>query len=111
MAQKVSIQLVSDLTGEVIADGKGETVNFSLDGTTYEIDLTNKEADKFRGYFQDYIAQGRKVGSARGRRGGAARAGSSDAKQIRAWAAENGIEGPERGRIPADERAKYGAAH
>lgn len=62
MAQKVLIQLVSDMTGEAIADGKGETVTFALDGTSYELDLTSKEADKFRGLFQDYIAVARKVG-------------------------------------------------
>jgi hypothetical protein len=37
-------------------------------------------------------------------------AGDGSAKLIRAWAIENGINVPDRGRIPADIRAKYDAA-
>ena len=109
MAQKVLVQLVSDLTGEAIADGKGETVTFALDGTTYEIDLTNKEADKFRGVFQDYIAVGRKVG----RKGASAKRSTSGpaAAEIRAWAQGQGMEVPERGRIPQSVREAYEAAN
>lgn len=110
MAQKVSIQLVSDLTGEEIAEGKGETVTYSLDGTTYEIDLTSKEADKFRGVFQDYIAVARKVGRKTGTAGKRSQV-TSDAKDVRAWANQNGMQVPERGRIPAEIREKYDAAH
>lgn len=110
MAQKVLVQLVSDLTGEEIADGKGETVTFALDGTTYEIDLTNKEADKFRGLFQDHIAVARKVGRKTGTAGKRTQAGPP-AAEVREWAKQNGHEVPDRGRIPAEVREAYDAAH
>lgn len=110
MAQRVTVQLVSDLSGEAIEDGKGETVTFSLDSTSYELDLTNKEADKFRGLFQDHIAVARRVGRKTGTAGKRSQVGSN-AKDVRAWAQSQGIEVPERGRIPAEVREKYDAAH
>lgn len=110
MAQRVKIELVSDLSGEEIAEGKGETVSFALDGTTHEIDLTSKEADNFRGLFQDYIAVARKIGRKTGTAGKRSQV-TSDAKDVRAWAQSQGLEVPDRGRIPADIREKYEAAH
>lgn len=68
MAQKVITQLVDDLDGKVLADGEGETVRFMLDGDNYEIDLSKKNADKFRGLFQDYIAAGVKAKPVRRKR-------------------------------------------
>ena len=112
MAQTTQIVLTDDLTGETIADGKGDTISFSLDGTSYEIDLTDKNADKFRGEFQDYIAAGRKVSGGRGRTSNASRAGTvSDAKVIRQWAQSQGLDVPSRGRVPAEVRQQYDAAH
>jgi hypothetical protein len=111
MAQKVSVTLVSDLSGDEIKDGKGETVTYSLDGVTYEVDLTSKEADKFRGLFQDHIAVSRKVGGRRGRKSSGSTGSGSDAKAIRAWAKDQGIDVPERGRIPAELREQYDASH
>lgn len=117
MAQKVLVQLVSDLTGEEIADGKGETVTFALDGTNYEIDLTNKEADKFRGVFQDYIAAGRKLGKSGGRKAtGGTRAGSGSGRSkeeltdAREWLKQNGYDIPARGRIKQEYLDAYDAA-
>ena len=43
MAKKVTVTLVDDFDGEGSAD---ETVEFSLDGVSYEIDLSSKNADK-----------------------------------------------------------------
>lgn len=107
MAQKVSIQLVSDLSGGE-AD---ETVTFALDNTTYELDLTNKEADKFRGLFQDYIAVARKVSGGRGRKSSTGSKSDYDAKAVRQWATDNGLDVPARGRIPGEIVEQYKAAH
>ena len=109
MAQKVLIQLTDDLDDKPIADGKGGTVTFAVDGTTYEIDLSNKNADTFRGVFQDYIAAGRKVSGSRGRRSATTK--ESDAKAIREWAKANGVDVTPRGRVPASVREQYEAAH
>lgn len=37
MVQRVVVRLTDDLGGAEISAGRGETVTFSLDGTTYEI--------------------------------------------------------------------------
>lgn len=55
MAQKVTTQLIDDLTGETIEDG-GKNVEFSFDGNHYEIDLSDDNAEKLREAFSGYIA-------------------------------------------------------
>lgn len=107
MAQKVITQLVDDIDGQVLADGEGETVTFALDGTTYEIDLSKKNADKMRGVLQDYIAAGRKTGGKRSR----AKQTGPAAADIREWAKQNGHDVPDRGRIPQEVRDAYDAAN
>lgn len=63
MAQKVSIILTDDLTGEE-AD---LTAKFSLDGTDYEIDLTNDNALKLRDVLAPFIGAARTTQRRRGR--------------------------------------------
>jgi len=98
MAQKIITQLVDDIDGKELHDGEGETITFALDGTTYEIDLSLKNADTFRGLFQDYIANGRRVGRKAG--SGSKRSGSSNTREIREWAQQQGLDVPARGRLP-----------
>ena len=45
MAKKVTVTLVDDFDGEGPAD---ETVEFSIDGVSYEIDLSARNAQKLR---------------------------------------------------------------
>jgi len=59
MAQKVIVSLVDDLDGKK-AD---ETVDFTLDGTSYQIDLSSKNATKLRGAFTSYIEAARRPSS------------------------------------------------
>jgi hypothetical protein len=108
MAQKVNIVLVDDIDGSEAT----ETVSFALDGTTYEIDLNDKNAAALRDALAGYIGHGRKVGAAprRGRKATASSGGTS-AKEIRDWARANGHEVPDRGRVSADVRQAYEAAH
>ncbi len=105
MAQKVQIVLVDDIDGGV-AD---ETVVFAVDGATYEIDLSKKNAAKLRDAFAPWVGSARRASGSRARRRRGGR--TSDAAAIRAWATSNGIEVSERGRVSADVRAKYEAAH
>ena len=111
MAQKVQVLLVDDTDGAT-AD---ETVTFSLDGVSYEIDLTTDHARELRDALAHWVGNARKV-SARsagrpGRGAGRRTSGSSDATAIREWARENGHEVSERGRISASVKAAYEAAH
>ncbi len=109
MAQKVITQLVDDVDGSVLADGAGETVRFSLDGTSYEIDLSKKNAEKLRGTLQTYIDAGRKVGRRTGSAGKRSQSGPT-AKELRDWARSNGFKVPDRGRIPSTVREAFEAA-
>lgn len=108
MAQKVITQLVDDIDGKELKEGEGETVTFALDGAQYELDLSKKNADTFRGLFQDYIAAGRKVTGGRGKAARKTQSGPS-AAEIRDWARSNGHEVPDRGRIPESVREAFDA--
>lgn len=107
MAQKVLVQLVDDLDGTT--SESVSTVQFGLDGVTYEIDLTESNADRLRGLFADYVNSGRRTGGRIKRGSGTSRNGSAnnDASQIREWAQANGIELAARGRIPAHVAESY----
>ncbi|MFD0692288.1 histone-like nucleoid-structuring protein Lsr2 [Actinomadura fibrosa] len=109
MAQKVEVLLVDDIDGGE-AD---ETISFSLDGTTYEIDLSKKNATKLRKGLEPFVASARRARKATGRAGRGNRTTSSRERsaEIREWAKSNGIQVNERGRIPANVIEKYEASH
>lgn len=109
MAQKTHIVLEDDLDGSAAT----ETVTFGLDGTSYEIDLNDKNAAKLRNALAPYVGHGRRVASAprRGRGRKATSAGGPSAREIRDWARSNGYDVPDRGRVSADIRAAYEAAN
>lgn len=108
MASRVVTQLISDLSGTEIQDGAGESIAFAYRGQSFQIDLTSKEAAAFDQVMATYVEHATKVASSRS--GRKPPRGQSDAPAIRAWAKENGIDVPGRGRIPADVRARYEAA-
>ena len=95
MAQKVQVLLVDDLDGGE-AD---ETVSFSLDGVTYEIDLSDTNAKKLRDSLRSYADHARKAGTTRRRRSPGASSRERSA-EIRTWAKSHGKNVNERGRIP-----------
>jgi len=103
MAKKVTVTLIDDFDGEAAAD---ETVEFGLDGVTYEIDLSTKNAAKLRNDLKQWVGAGRRVGGRRRGRSSSARSrGAIDREQsaaIREWARRNGHNVSSRGRIPAD---------
>jgi hypothetical protein len=108
MAQKVLVQLIDDLDGTSSDDVT--TVQFGLDGVTYEIDLTESNADRLRDVLAEYVASARRTGGRvrRGTRPGATGGtANNDAGQIREWAAANGIELAARGRIPSHVSESY----
>jgi hypothetical protein len=111
MAQKVNIVLVDDLDGSDAT----QTVSFGLDGASYEIDLNDKNAATLREALAGYVGVGRKVsggGARRGRRNAAsATALGPSSKQIRDWARSNGYDVSDRGRVSAEVRQAFDAAH
>lgn len=112
MAQEVITKLVDDLDGSEAT----ETVLFGLDGESYEIDLSAKNAaalrkalDRYRGAARISSAGRSSSGSRRGR-GRSRGRGDADSRVVRAWAVENGIPVSTRGRISADVVEQYKAA-
>jgi hypothetical protein len=112
MAKKVTVTLIDDFDGEAPAD---ETVEFGLDGVTYEIDLSSKNAAKLRNDLKQWVEAGRRVGGRRRGRASAGRGrGAIDREQsaaIREWARRNGRNVSSRGRIPADIIEAFHAAN
>ena len=111
MAQKVHVVLVDDLDGSEAAD----TVTFGLDGTSYEIDLSAKNADKLRESLAGYIGHARKAAGGGGRRAkkaaGKVTMEGPSAREIRDWARSSGLDVPDRGRVSSEVRAAFDAAH
>lgn len=108
MAQKVTVSITSDLSGEAGA----ETVAFAWKGSAYEIDLTAKEVEKIEKALQAVIDASRKIGKT----GSAKPSGSRSARRsqsdydpaaVRAWATANGVTVSPRGRISAEVVEKY----
>ena len=64
MAKKVTVSLIDDFDGKQ-ADG---TVQFGLDGVSYEIDLSEKNAKKMREGLRPWVDAGQRIGGSRRRR-------------------------------------------
>lgn len=118
VAQKVSVVLVDDLDGSE-AD---ETVSFTLDGSSYEIDLNWSNAAALRDALAPWVGAARRAGRASSapasrrssRSGSRPAAAGSDRERVQAirqWARTNGHNVSERGRLSADVLAAYEAAH
>jgi hypothetical protein len=110
MAQRVEVLLTDDLDGSTIAAGKGETVQFSLDGTMYEIDLTTKNAAGLRKVLQPYIGAGRRHRNDRAASAKRTKVGP-DPKTVKQWARANGYEVKDRGRVSNEIMAAFEAAN
>jgi hypothetical protein len=114
MAQKV--MLIDDLDGSEGA----ETIKYSVDGQEYEIDLSEKNAERFRSVLKEFIDASREVEQApvltfaparSSRRQSSGSSGRDDIAQIRAWAEAQGMEVNARGRIKKEIIEAYDAAH
>jgi len=96
MAQQVITTLVDDIDGTDAA----ETISFGLDGKSYEMDLSKKNAKAFRKALGQWTARARTSGRPERSRKRLAAVGDSRNAEIRAWAHRNGHDVPARGRIP-----------
>ena len=102
-------------TDDIDGSPNAETVTFSFDGRSFEIDLSKKSRSALEKALKPYIDAARPVGgrNARGAgsgRGRGRRSSSVDLAAVRAWAAENGIAVSDRGRISASVLEQYQAA-
>ncbi|SFS57093.1 histone-like nucleoid-structuring protein Lsr2 [Saccharopolyspora flava] len=119
MAQKVTVTLVDDLDGGQ-AD---ETVEFGLDGVSYQIDLSADNAGDLREALANYVSNARRAGgrkkpgprpgsASRSTAGGGSTSADREQNQaIREWARKRGLKVSDRGRIPADIVEQYHQAN
>ena len=109
MAKKTVVVLEDDIDGSEAS----ETISFALDGSEYVIDLNEGHATELRGALSRFTDAGRKVSGGRARPTARTKSsqGGPDAKAVRMWAAEHGIQVNARGRIQAEVVEKYEAAH
>jgi hypothetical protein len=108
MAQRVQVLLVDDIDGAAAA----ETVSFSLDGVSYEIDLTAAHAKKLRDDFATWVGHSRRSGGRKNSRkatAGGQRRG--DLSAVREWARNKGHKVSDRGRVSAEVLAAYDKAN
>jgi hypothetical protein len=111
MAQITEVRLLDDLDGGEAA----ESVAFSLDGKSYEIDLSEKHAAALRDAFAPFVSSARRAGGSAGaaRPKMSARSSSGSGRPraetaaIREWATANGLEVSARGRIASSVLEAY----
>ena len=108
MAQRLVTTLIDDIDG-----GEGdETLTFSLQGQTYEIDLSKANAQKMLRALEPYVSHARKTGGRRsvpGRATGTG-AGKEQLAVMRKWAREHGYQVSDRGRVSLTIQNAFHAA-
>lgn len=110
MATVTRTYLIDDLDS---SEDEVETVHFALDGAQYEIDLNPENATRLRERMERFIEAGHRVKEQK-RSKQVITTGTVSKEQtqaIRHWAKENGYEVSERGRIAANIREAFEAAH
>lgn len=109
MAQNIQIVYVSDLSGKDIEDNDQPTTTFGWNGSTYEIDLTAAEAEKFNKVITPYLSAGRKVTGGKSSKRTKTSTNGPTAAEVRNWAQSQGIEVTGRGRVPQAVYDQYNA--
>lgn len=113
MAKHMDVYYTDDVTGERVTPDEIQNVTFSLDGASYEIDLSPESAETLRSTLAGYVAAGRKTGSSKpvaSTRKPAVRK-DGDKPDIRSWALAKGLKVADRGRIPLNVQEAYDQAH
>lgn len=96
MAKRVTTTLVDDFDESTPA----ETVEFSLQGIDYEIDLSSVNKSKLHADLEPYIRAGRKVSRGAPRPGRRSMQRHTHLQKARVWLRANGHKIGDRGRVP-----------
>ena len=114
MAERILRQLIDDIDGSDITDGAGERVEFSLRGSSYQIDLSEANVTKLEKALKPYIDAAMQVRSARATRTKVSSNGKASKEQltaVREWARAHGHDVSDRGRIKSEVFEAFEAAH
>ncbi|WP_156760670.1 histone-like nucleoid-structuring protein Lsr2 [Microbacterium karelineae] len=111
--------VVDDLDGSTLPAGEGETIEFGLDGATYEIDLGADNAAALREALGAYVEAARDAGGAAAPKSRPTTAYTvthlpttrprGENARIRKWARKHGHDVAERGAIPQSVRDAFHA--
>jgi nucleoid-associated protein Lsr2 len=104
--QKLEVELEDDLTG----GPAHETVQFSLDGKMFEIDLNEQHAADFRRRVAPFVEHARPVRPGRSRVINRTTASRERSRDIRAWAEQHGFAVADHGRLPRHVIEQYDSA-
>jgi hypothetical protein len=114
VARTETITIQDDIDGSNAA----ETVEFSLDGAQFAIDLSAKNAKLLRKSLAEFVGAARQIKTVRvspsvsaGRRQPTSGDRAAELFKLRKWGQENGFAVGDRGRISQAVREAYAAAH
>jgi len=100
MAKKIKVTAIDDIDGSPAS----ETVSFSFDGRSYEIDLSARNATRLRKMLEPYIESGRQAAVQKRPHTGSRQRST----EIRSRTKAHGLQVSERGRIPVEVVETYG---
>ncbi len=107
MASKTIIQYIDDLDNSELS-GDDHTVAFGFERASYEIDLSENNAQKLENALAPFVAVARRVG---GRPTSAAPSeigpGREQLQAMRLWARKNGMKVADRGRVSRQIQEAY----
>lgn len=106
---KVVVEIFDDLDGKKIESG-GETIEFSVGGVEYSIDLRDENSAALRRLLGGYIRHARRMGG-RKRRTATNPLSDNGLRDVRRWAHEHGYRVHDRSRIPHAILEDYAATH
>lgn len=108
MGKKVTVSIVDDLDGTPIDPTGHIPITFTLDGTTYTLDLSPSNVDAFYTALRPYVSSAAKIGT---RHAHQSAPDATPSAEIRRWANDHGHTVSPRGRIPSAVIDAYTDAH
>lgn len=117
MARREITQFIDDIDNTPLSESEVNSIRFSIDGSSYVLDLSEKNAAEFRELLAPYVKVASPAPSSR--RSGSRRSGSrssggakrSNSRAIREWAQAQGLKVADRGTIPSHIVDAYNEAH
>lgn len=100
MAQRQLTQITDDLDGSILEEAT--TIQFSLEGVSFEIDLSTENAEQLRSAVAPFLSAARRTSGRRTRGNTTTAATMRDLGAIREWARSNGYSISDRGRVSVE---------
>lgn len=100
--------IITEVLDDMDQTPEATNVTFAVNGVSYEIDLSEKNSAKLTKALAPFVAVAREVKAESVKK---STAKNPEAGAMRAWAKEQGIAVPDRGRISQEVADQYRAAH